>query len=549
MSIFFKMYQIILCAVVMAAPVGAQGLGAMFSPGELSASHTKLEGLKNCTKCHSILGGIGDSNCLKCHEKLTARIRAKKGFHAQVKKRCISCHSDHKGKSYEMVQFDKEEFDHGKTGYELKEKHKVACKKCHKDEEKTYLGLSEKCISCHEDIHENELGQSCLKCHSLEGWKQLVFEHNRDSAYSLLGKHKPVQCEKCHKESSYKVPNYTLCITCHLKDDKHKGKPGKECTKCHSEVGWKKLHTDHSKTAYPLIGKHKTVECRKCHINGALKIKKFTSCDSGLCHKDIHKMQFTPVPCKGCHTEKRWKPSTFFHESPSYSGYKLIGAHKKVECAKCHKGGVYKPVEYGTCDSSGCHADPHKAQFVGQSCSSCHVEKTWKPSTYSHESLSYDGYKLKGAHKNVECVKCHKNGLYKPIEYRTCDSSSCHIDPHKAQFVGQSCSSCHIEKEWKPSTFFHGARSYGGYKLTGAHEKVDCVKCHKAGLYKPVEYKTCDSSGCHKDIHEGRFEGACDTCHTTYNWKPKASSHEKTGFPLKGVHKQIECRDCHKSNT
>jgi hypothetical protein len=40
------------------------------SPGELSAAHASLEGIGNCTACHTLGKTIDDNRCLGCHEEL-----------------------------------------------------------------------------------------------------------------------------------------------------------------------------------------------------------------------------------------------------------------------------------------------------------------------------------------------------------------------------------------------------------------------------------------------------------------------------------------------
>ena len=52
---------------------------AQISPGDLSASHSELEGMANCTKCHVLGGKVANDKCLDCHKELKARIDQKKG--------------------------------------------------------------------------------------------------------------------------------------------------------------------------------------------------------------------------------------------------------------------------------------------------------------------------------------------------------------------------------------------------------------------------------------------------------------------------------------
>ncbi len=37
----------------------------------------------------------------------------------------------------------------------------------------------------------------------------------------------------------------------------------------------------------------------------------------------------------------------------------------------------------------------------------------------------------------------------------------------------------------------------------------------------------------------------CEACHTADSWGDVAFAHERTGFPLEGVHRQVGCKGCH----
>lgn len=47
----------------------------------------------------------------------------------------------------------------------------------------------------------------------------------------------------------------------------------------------------------------------------------------------------------------------------------------------------------------------------------------------------------------------------------------------------------------------------------------------------------------------GPMQVACETCHTSSEWKPIRSKpefdHSKTGYPLRGMHVGVRCRECH----
>jgi hypothetical protein len=612
-----------ICALLILMSLYASSVSAqLISPGKLTKSHGKIEGLTNCIKCHKLAGGISDSACLSCHEKLVERIKHKKGFHAELKDKCITCHTDHKGENYDIMQFNMKSFDHSKTGYVLEDKHKINCNKCHK-KEKTYLGLSTECISCHTDVHKKTLSEDCSKCHNFAGWKEMKFDHDKKSEYKLTGKHIEVKCEGCHPrysiigksgetEKEYKVfkfkpLEYKKCNDCHT--DIHKGKLKEQsCKSCHTTKGWRDKPFDHNNaqlSEYKLEGKHVNVSCELCHpeektvyeINGKPVVKlakRLKPVKHGLCsdcHYDVHKGQLKDQKCAACHTvQDEWKKNTFKHESGDYKGYKLEGKHKEVECDLCHprteitfkefnKGkkvavGTFVPVKSELC--SDCHYDVHKGQFKDWKCEACHtVQNEWKKNTFKHESGDYKGYKLEGKHKDVECNLCHPRteitfkefnkgkkvavGTFVTVKSEQC--SDCHYDVHKGQFKDQKCAACHtVQDEWKKNTFKHESEDYRGYKLIGKHAAVKCELCHvrskiefkefnkgkkvSVGKFKPIEYKKCIT--CHKDIHKGKYEQECKKCHTPYTWEPTEFLHDPLSFELKGSHRVVTCKECHK---
>ena len=582
----------------------AADFGSLISPGELGSFHSELDGLSNCTKCHTKGEGLPNANCTVagCHAGVAAAQAIKKGLHGGVADQpCVKCHKDHKGRGYRGTEGDIKKFDHATTGYKLAGKHApVACAKCHTAKTKkglvSYAGLDTACFSCHkkDDIHKGTLKEKCENCHTTNGWKgkDVTFDH--DKAYKLEGKHIKVECKKCHAvKGIFQVENKEQCITCHKKDDKHKGGLGPKCESCHVPATWKEIRFDHKQTKYPLTGKHVQAPCEKCHVErakGVFKIGKYDTCDAPGCHDkgkfgNVHGKQFAGKKCDECHTTQDFKPATFKHEDPAYTGYKLKGKHAKLECEKCHrpdqvtKAALFKPIPSDRCDNAGCHdikerGNIHGPQFKGQLCDSCHHEENWKPSLFDHSAAAYKGYKLKGKHAKLECEKCHrpdqvtKAALFKPIPSDRCDNAGCHDiksrgNIHGSQFKGQLCDSCHHEENWKPSLFDHNAAAYKGYRLEGKHAAQKCEKCHRPDpltqtvLFKPMAADRCDNAGCHDikergNIHGPQFKDAkCEQCHTPKEWKPSLFDHNAAaykGYKLEGKHANTKCDKCHKIN-
>jgi hypothetical protein len=613
-------------ALAILAPSAAHsqtlGVGRLLSPGDLAKSHEELDSIKKCIDCHDLRGGVNNEKCLDCHKEVKALVSANKGYHSHSSvrdKKCEKCHPDHKGKALYMIVWDgkkRENFDHGPTGYPLKDKHKIAeCEKCHaKKTEKgsiTYLGLSTDCVSCHKGPHQKTLGEKCADCHlSMNSWKGLdvKFDHEKQAKYPLDGKHQRVTCEKCHQkktkeEAVFKVHGYESCVTCHKKDDVHKGSLGDKCESCHTADDWKKVRFNHDKAKFALKGKHRDEKCEACHPSagkGVFKMGKFDACSAAGCHDiegrgAVHGEQFKDVKCDDCHNENGWKPSLFKHDSPAYKGFKLKGKHAKAECAECHKAAskvakykkgvpavLFRPIDAKRCDNAGCHdigkrgGEAHGKQFKGRPCDECHNEASWKPSLFKHEDAGYKGYKLEAAHSKVKCEGCHykdssRVAVFKPIDTKRCDNANCHDKPergavHGTQFAGQDCAQCHKMDGWKPALFTHDAPGYKGYRLDGKHKEVKCEKCHKPdpsravlydgksipmALFKPIATDRCDAAQCHADPHKKLFAPKrCDHCHVAADWKNMTAAFDHsldTKYPLTGKHKTAKCENCHKN--
>ena len=99
---------------------------AQISPGKLAAVHSHLEGISNCTHCHTLGDKVTNDKCLACHTELKARVDIGKGYHSSAEakgKSCTSCHSDHHGLAFQIIRFDKEKFNHNLTGFPLSGAH------------------------------------------------------------------------------------------------------------------------------------------------------------------------------------------------------------------------------------------------------------------------------------------------------------------------------------------------------------------------------------------------------------------------------------------
>ena len=595
--------------------IGTAVASAQISPGPLSRAHQSLNGSSNCTTCHKLSAGQPTFKCLECHREIAARLSAHTGLHASYKleagssQGCVKCHSDHNGEEFQIVKWNPSAFDHKQTGYALEGKHAaLACNRCHnpehvgaservlikvKDLNRTFLGASETCATCHKDPHQGRLGANCRQCHSFEDWRSVAtikeFDHSK-TRYTLTGLHAQVNCQKCHTPGADGKPRYAgipfgQCADCHA--DIHHGSFKQTCQSCHTTAGWKRVSTagltqgfDHAKTKYPLLGKHAQVECMQCHAKGDFKKEvAFAKCTD--CHRDDpHKGQFAKraggIECSNCHNVDGFKPSLFTTKEHAASAYPLQGKHAQLKCEQCHvpkgKDTLFK-VKFQQC--TDCHADRHATQFAAapwlNRCEQCHNLEGYRPSTFSLAKHKQTRFLLTGGHAAVACADCHKeiipagDKMTAIYHWQNLDCTSCHTDPHKGQFRERmlragldgkpaGCEACHSTKSWKELSRFDHAKT--DFVLVGAHRATACADCHKPPNMETkltnVDFKAAPTKceGCHEDIHGKQFATngvtSCVSCHNSNKWKPSLFDHEKrTTFSLAGAHQKTRCAQCH----
>lgn len=530
-------------ALAFVAALAVPSAPAQISPGKLSRPHAKLEGNSHCLDCHDPKQGVAPAKCLSCHEPLQRRIAAGKGLHARQEYRdCKTCHVEHQGLEFELVWWGKqgrEAFDHALTGQPLAGKHReLACAKCH--QQRSYLGAPVDCAACHKDVHQGQFaGRACSSCHTQQTWRPAPgFDHAK-SRWPLTGRHAQVACEKCHPRPESLAGGATAlvrvfhavsgqeCARCH--QDPHRARLGSACASCHATSGWREVRSagfDHSKTAYPLLGRHATVACDACHRPGAPLRPPHARCSD--CHRDAHAGELARRAdqgrCESCHDVNGFRPARFGPQEHDATRYPLRGAHLAVACDACHRrpgaaataagrsaslarGAFTLRFEARRCGE--CHADPHRGgmdRFAGAGgCESCHSVESWRRVSFDHARTRFV---LDGAHARVACAGCHRPAERAGVPVRfsglTSDCAGCHRDPHAGQFAAAgrpaACERCHGVASFSAGRFDHARDS--SYRLDGAHARLACAACHKQETrngqrfvrYKPLPTRC---AGCH----------------------------------------------------
>jgi len=388
------------------------------------------------------------SACIVCHQN----VHIKTMFN-----NCNECHDSQKWKNARLT------YDHSGNQFPLIGAHlKASCEKCHPliemDNSKILqlTGIQHKdCSSCHLGVHRGEVSKNCESCHGVDNWTTSAKYFNHDSAsFQLRGAHIKIACRKCHPMHQDWSPqvaqltglSFNACSSCHK--DYHNGNYGLECSACHGTADWKNdlKPFGHSKTKYPLIGKHQKVACKNCHrqdLKGAMP--KYSYCLD--CHKDYHFNQFSDLSSSGdcgiCHTVAGFYPTVFTLEMHQETRFPLRGAHITVPCNICHKieelsEAVYaNKFSWKTVACAVCHKNIHGNQFDDKyqnNCELCHNQKSFKVAEFDHAGTDFP---ITGKHLGLACNKCHFIITGSKIETVEYDGIS-----HK-------CADCHTINEFE----------------------------------------------------------------------------------------------------
>lgn len=528
--------------LLFAAPVAAQTvMERLVTPGPLSGAHARLE--SKCDSCHSSFRKEAqNTRCASCHKGVGSDIATGTRFHGKFgparSGSCKSCHSEHKGRGAGLIQLNRTTFNHAFTDYVLTGGHaKAPCAGCHGTSH-DYRGVTRDCATCHakKDPHRGQLGRSCQNCHTTAAWKQVsAFDHAR-TGFALTGAHRTKGCLSCHAGQRWKGLA-TTCVSCHARDDAHKGSRGTNCSSCHTTSTWRSATFNHASTGFPLIGGHAATTCSGCH--GAGNANKHPSRTCFACHAgdDTHKGR-NGTDCASCHNPRSWTQTSFDHDR--MTSFPLKGAHRGVQCEGCHKQSpkVSKPPT--TC--FGCHAadDTHKGGN-GQDCARCHTVTAWKSVNFNHATMT--DFPLLGKHGQLKCETCHVRPASEVKLSTQC--GSCHAkDDRHAGKLGPDCARCHGNDGWTVGIRFdHGLTRF---PLLGRHAAQQCISCHTDKTFAAMG-TTCAS--CHADTrHKGTLgtPAQCQTCHNVVDWKTWSFDHDRqTSFALTGRHAGLICSACH----
>ena len=412
-----------------------------------------------------------------------------------------------------------------------------------------------------------DLELSCADCHSPERWTPVdnppEFRHQQ-TGFSLDGSHGGLSCRGCHRSLVFSQVG-TACADCHK--DPHRGELGFRCEACHTSRTWtnrSEMFQRHSRTRFPLLAIHASVDCDSCHRGQQPNQYATTPTDCGSCHVQSYLNAKSPNHvqagfsrrCEDCHlpTSQTWHQASFRHPDT----YPLLGAHARAACGDCHKTTFRgTPRDCVAChrqDYNATRNPNHVAGGFATTCNSCHSMDAWRPARFVDHSRTR--FPLTGAHRQVDCAQCHIGGRFAgtPTDCFSCHQAnynSTSSPNHAAAGFPTSCQTCHNTSAWRPASFDHNRTRF---PLTGAHRSTECARCHAGGRYAgtPTDCFSCHAANYNATSNPNHraagFPTQCQNCHTTNAWRPATFDHDGSFFPIySGRHRGVwsSCQDCH----
>ncbi len=167
----------------------------------------------------------------------------------------------------------------------------------------------------------------------------------------------------------------------------------------------------------------------------------------------------------------------------------------------------------GNC--AACHTPPFSPETMAQRCLACHTNLTSDPENFHRVMLAQS--------QQTACYRCHPDHRGANAALTITDLS---LFPH----------------------------DQSGFSLSGHQKKSNgagfaCADCHTGG-YARFEQAACQD--CHLQVdlafsqaHAAEFGKLCLDCHDGADRYGSSFDHQRTAFPLEGLHAPLACSACH----
>lgn len=248
------------------------------------------------------------------------------------------------------------------------------------------------------------------------------------------------------------------------------------CSACHTPEGWSIQGSsaeggfDHSRTGFPLAGRHRAVACVSCHQPGR-RIGR----DCVSCHQDQHQARLGQ-DCARCHSAIGWTDTRDL-EIHRLTRLPLTGMHAIAACTDCHR-----------------RTEDRQYSAVPAECFACHEDEYRRPDTHpSHVDGAF----------SRNCQECHRTSGWSPaiVDPTALGRTSGGLTEraparHELRFPitrgshrGAACASCHEDRQIPTAVRCDGCHAHNPVQLRRQHRTVSagtdgrgCLGCHPGGM-------------------------------------------------------------------
>ncbi|MGE0784482.1 MAG: hypothetical protein AB7S26_02260 [Sandaracinaceae bacterium] len=252
------------------------------------------------------------------------------------------------------------------------------------------------------------------------------------------------------------------------------------CSACHTPEGWSMPGGssgnggfDHSRTGFPLDGRHLESGCTDCH-----RAQRQMRRDCVSCHQDSHQGRLGN-DCTRCHNANAWTDTRPL-EIHRLTRFPLSGMHAIAACTDCHR-----------------RTGDRSYSAVPSTCISCHEQEYHRDDVHP----VHDG-RTGEAPFSRQCEGCHRTTSWSPaivdtsmfgggamgLSERAPDNHDIRFPIRSGPHRGAPCASCHESPSVPSAVRCGGCHEHSTARLVQNHPRfrVDpdgrgCLGCHPGG--------------------------------------------------------------------
>lgn len=261
---------------------------------------------------------------------------------------------------------------------------------------------------------------------------------------------------------------------------------GLDCATCHNPAGWKQLSDtpgeggfDHSRTGFPLTGRHRNEGCTSCH-----HADQAISRECSSCHEDSHQQKLGK-DCASCHSSQSWQAVRAI-ERHRLTRLPLTGMHALADCSECHQRSTDAQWNSVPADCIACHEADYRRPDLhpihtgragktptapfSRNCGICHRATGWSPAF-----VIADGFRASVTPNGLTLARAPaQHELAFPIAHGSHRSATCE-DCHSSETIPRAvrCTGCHAHNPVRLRELHRGTPAALG--------DGGCLGCHPGG--------------------------------------------------------------------